>query len=316
MRIYTYKDRIKKCPLIINSDFKYSAFSCSLECSNKDMEYLTEVAKATCAHYLEAFRIADMQTNKCFPQVMYKGSGNARSMMCGTYWLNTQIVNYTKRNPQYSAIWTTTRANIAARVNRVEYFRATKLLLEGEKSRNIATISGNVSNSRILADVHVANITEFFQFDEKNWQIPVIFTDRVVINSDGRKHHGAPKGKGAAIFSSDKDSYLYLPKNKEPYRIKKNSLTGSKRIDCKTIPGVDTKHYCGYVDRMGDDIFFYIIHKDLEFRQFNTNGYFMWEEPKVERNYFHSGIYAKLENGEIVPNDRIPDQYRSRCGFD
>ena len=316
MRVYLYKDRIKKYPLLMNSGFKYSAFSCIFECSNKDKKYLTEVAEATFAHYIEAFRIADMQANKCFPQVMYKGSGDARSMMCGTYWLNKQIVEFTKHNPQYSSIWTTTRANIAARANRVEYFRATKLLLEGENSRKNAAISGNLSNNRILADVHVANLTEFFQFNEKNWQIPVIFTNRVVINEDGRKHHGEPKGKGAAIFSSDTDSFLYLPKNKEPYRIKKNSITGSKPIDCETIPGPSGKGYYGYVNRVGDDMFFYVIHKDLEFRHFNMHGYFIWKEPNVDRIYFRNGMFAHSENGIIVPNERIPDIYRNRCGLE
>lgn len=316
MRVYSYGDRIKKHPFIINKEFSYAAFSCELSYGKSDMEYLTEVAKAVYAHYIEALRIADMCANKQLPKAVLSGVRNAQTLMCRTRWLSTQLAEYTKEHPEHNAIWTTSRMLIAPRAIRIEYFRATKLLIEADKARLAATASGKTLGYNILRDVNVANITEFYRFDETAWQIPVTYTNTVVINADGRKHHGEPKGRGAAIFSSESDSYLYLPKRKEPYHIKKNSITGDKVLDCKVIPGIDLDKYNAYVTRIKDKLYFHIIFKGLEFRRFTEKSYFDWKEPHIDRIPLHGGIYANVKNGVLIPNERIPDKYRSRCGLE
>lgn len=316
MRVYSYKDRIEKGPLIINGEFDYAAFSCELACGPTAMAYLTDVAKSTYAHYIEAFRITDVCANKRIGLAVITDKDNARCLMCGTMWLSNELVKFTKMNPQYKSIWTTTRSLIAPRANHIAYYRASKLLKRAQTAVLDAATNGQDLRFATIKDVAVANLTEYYEFDENEWQIPVKYTDKVVVNADGRKHHGEPKGRGAAIYSSDTTSFLYLPKNKEPFRIKRNSITGENVLDCQTLPGVNPKTYYGYVTRRGEHLYFHVIHESLEFFRFTRNSYFMWDEPQIQRQFLHKGIYAHTENGVIVPNDRIPDRYRSRCGLE
>ena len=315
MRIYKPSEAIKRVPLLINSKLGYAKFEAIINATRELIDDLTAVAEATYAHYLEGFRIADSYANKHFPQCIYRAGRTPETMICRTIWLYNEIVKYTKAHPEYGDIWTTSRMLIAPRITHVEYQRVAKMIYEASLSRMDARMDRKPKGYNYLKDVHVAGIAEYFRFDPNEWQMPVMFKPTVVVTEDGRKGKTGRKGKGVAIFSSKHDNYLHIPKRRDPIHIITNTMTGELPFDSPThLDGADD-NTAGYLTYRNRRLYFDIIEKRYEFDMFDSH-YLAKMEPRIDRMYLHDGIYAHTENGLIVPNKRIPDQYRDKCGLE
>lgn len=318
MRVYDYGDRLKRRPFIINDRLKKSAFLCAVHPTVKLLDDLRAVAKATYLTYMEGFRIVNACMSKRLPKLVYSSTvQNSNYLLCDVTWLNDQLIKFTKNNPECDCLWTTTRAMIAPRVLYAEFFHAKKLV------QNVGIVKMQklykdpmATHYNYLKEVHVAELGEFYEFDPDFWQIPVVFRPECVVNSTGRKSKSDTKGKGVAIFSDGTDNYIYFPKHKEPFHVTYTNLTSTNGFSESTSLCGAAIHPAGYITYKDGSLFFNVLSRDVEFHWLTTHNYQDILEPAVERLYLHDGIYAHMKNGIIIPNDKIPDEYRKRCGLE